>query len=448
MNFPPPKVLSRLLPRSLFSRLALILFCGLGTAHALSFWLIGQEREQTAKTMMSTYLAKDVAIATAILERTPVSERPAWLVRLQRRNFRYVLGSVPEGEASDSAAAGQTVAAISSALGPSYAVTATQPTPPSDAVQLRLHLRLADGTPLTVEVFPPRVAGSPWPSVALALQLLVLAGVTWLAVRVATRPLAQLARAADALRPEHKVDPLDESGPVEVAQAAKAFNAMQRRIADYLTERVQILAAISHDLQTPITRMRLRAELLDNDTAREKLQGDLNAMQELVEEGIAYARSAQGSTEAAYSTDLHALLDSLVCDYVDAGQGVRLVGSIGKPITTRPKTLKRIIINLVNNALKFAKDVEVVVEPDTPDRVSIAVRDRGPGVPASELKAVLQPFYRVESSRNRETGGTGLGLAIAQQLALALGGTLTLSNRSGGGLEARLSLPAGVNPQT
>jgi signal transduction histidine kinase len=228
---------------------------------------------------------------------------------------------------------------------------------------------------------------------------------------------------------------------VEVAQAAKAFNAMQRRIADYLAERVQILAAISHDLQTPITRMRLRAELLDNDTAREKFQGDLNAMQELVEEGIAYARSAQGSTEAACSTDLYALLDSLVCDYADAGQRVGLAGTIETPITTRPKTLKRVIMNLVNNALKFAKDVEITIEHGASDRVSITVCDRGPGVPPSELKAVLQPFYRVESSRSRETGGTGLGLAIAQQLALALGGTLTLSNRSGGGLEARLSLP-------
>jgi len=441
VNFPPLAVLSRFLPRSLFSRLALILFCGLGTAHALSFWLIRLEREQTAKTMMSNYLAKDVAIATAILERTPVTERPAWLVRLQRGNYRYVLGPVPEGEVSESAATRQMVAAIASALGPNYAVTATLPTHPSDAAQLRVHLRLADGTPLTLEMFPSRVPGSAWASVALSLQLLVLAAFTWIAVRLATRPLARLAQAADALRPEHKVDPLDENGPVEVAQAAKAFNAMQRRIADYLAERVQILAAISHDLQTPITRMRLRADLLDNDTAREKFQGDLNAMQELVEEGIAYARSAQGSTEAACSTDLHALLDSLVCDYADAGQRVRLAGSIDNPITTRPKTLKRVIINLVNNALKFAKEVEIAVELGTSDGVSIAVRDRGPGVPPNELKAVLQPFYRVESSRSRETGGTGLGLAIAQQLALALGGTLTLSNRIGGGLEARLSLP-------
>ena len=391
--------------------------------------------------MMSNYLAKDVAIATAVLERAPAGERPAWLARLQRANYRYVLGPATERGNGASATEGQFVAAIADALGPNYAVTATPSTDPSDPVQLRVHFRLADGTPLTVEVFPPRVSVSPWPSVALSLQLLVLAALTWIAVRLATRPLARLANAADALKPEHKVDPLEENGPVEVAQAAKAFNAMQRRIADYLAERAQILAAISHDLQTPITRMRLRADLLDDETAREKFQGDLNAMQELVEEGIAYARSAQSSSETPCSTDLYALLDSVVCDYADAGQVVRLAGRIDDPITTRPRALKRVVINLVNNALKFAKDVEIAIEPGPPDSVSIAVRDRGPGVPPGELKAVLQPFYRIESSRSRETGGTGLGLAIAQQLAATLGGTLALSNRSGGGLEARLSLP-------
>jgi signal transduction histidine kinase len=261
-------------------------------------------------------------------------------------------------------------------------------------------------------------------------------------VRLATRPLAQLAQAADALGPDLKGQPLPEDGPSEVARAAAAFNAMQRRIADHLDERMRILAAISHDLQTPITRMRLRADLLDNAALRDKLHGDLNAMQELVEEGIDCARSAGGATEAARATDLHALLDSLVCDYRDAGQSVRFDGRLERPITTRPHTLRRIVTNLVDNALKFAGDAELRIEAEAPDRVCIAVRDRGPGIAQAELQAVLRPFYRIESSRNRDTGGAGLGLAIAQQLTAALGGTLALSNREGGGLEARLSLPA------
>jgi signal transduction histidine kinase len=294
---------------------------------------------------------------------------------------------------------------------------------------------------MTVELFPPQAPTSVWIPRVLLLQLTMVAIFSWFAVRLATRPLMQLAQAADSLGPGQEGELLPEDGPQEVARAASAFNAMQRRIADQLAERMQILAAVSHDLQTPITRMRLRADLLDNTTLRDKLHGDLNAMQVLVEEGIAYARSAESPTEALCRTDLNALLDSLVCDYVDAGRSVRLGGHCAEPISTRPHTLRRIITNLVDNALKFAGDAEITVEDDASDRVCIFVRDRGPGIPEAELQAVLRPFYRVEASRNRETGGTGLGLAIALQLTRALGGTLAVSNREGGGLEAWISLP-------
>jgi signal transduction histidine kinase len=138
---------------------------------------------------------------------------------------------------------------------------------------------------------------------------------------------------------------------------------------------------------------------------------------------------------------LYALLDSMVCDYTDGGKIVRLSGTLSEPITTRPRTVKRIVSNLVDNALKFSKNAEILVEPNLPETVCIAVFDRGPGIDQNELAAVMQPFYRIEGSRNRETGGTGLGLAIAQQLTAALGGSLALFNRAGGGLEARLTLP-------
>jgi signal transduction histidine kinase len=337
------------------------------------------------------------------------------------------------------------VAPIADALGSDYVVSASAAGSTLDPFHLRLHLQLRDGTPLTVEMSPSQLPLSIWVPLVVLAQLATLAFVTWLAVRLATRPLAQLAGAADALSPELRNSPLPEDGPLEVARAATAFNAMQRRITDYLAERAQLLAAISHDLQTPITRMRLRAELMDDASQRDKLYGDLNAMQVLVEEGIAYARGVRGVTEAPCRIDLHALLDSLVCDYADAGKPVRLSGRFDGPMTTRPHTLRRIIINVVENALKFGKDPEIVVDAEPSDRVSIRVRDRGPGIPESELHSVLQPFYRVEGSRNRDTGGTGLGLAIAQQLTAALSGTLALSNRGGGGLEVRLSLPSQID---
>jgi signal transduction histidine kinase len=433
--------LPRLWPRSLFGRLTLILFSGLFVAHVLNFELIVHERTQVAEDIMFDNLATDVMAAVALLERVPAAERSAWLSRLEHRNYRYLLETMRDGEPIPSAESRKWIAPVARALGSGYTVTATRRPNALDPLQFRLHLRLSDGTPFTVDLSPVKTPHSVWVQVVMTIQLVMLAVFTWIAVRLATRPLVKLAKAADAMGPDLKGSELPEEGPQEVARAAVAFNSMQRRITDYLAERIQILAAVSHDLQTPITRMRLRADLMDDSVQKEKFHSDLSAMQVLVEQGIAYARSAHDVAETPCRTDLDALLDSLVCDYVDAGQPVRLNGRIGRPLMTRPHTLRRIIANLTDNALKFGRDTEIMLNTTTPEHVQIIVRDRGPGIPEHELKAVLQPYYRVESSRNRESGGTGLGLAIAQQLTVALGGTLLLSNREGGGLEALLSLP-------
>jgi signal transduction histidine kinase len=214
---------------------------------------------------------------------------------------------------------------------------------------------------------------------------------------------------------------------------------MQRRIAGYMAERVEILAAISHDLQTPITRMRLRTEMMDNEKDQLKFRQDLDAMHALVKEGVTYAKTLHGATEPPCRVDADALLESMVADYGDAGQQVHLEGRIGGPIVTRPNALRRIIVNLVDNALKFGSEVRMRVRVDA-GRLVVAIVDNGPGIPPDQLEAVLKPFYRVESSRNRSTGGTGLGLAIAHQLATAMGAELSLHNRDEGGLEARIAM--------
>jgi signal transduction histidine kinase len=269
----------------------------------------------------------------------------------------------------------------------------------------------------------------------------VLAACGWAAVRLATQPLRRLADAAERLGADPATPPLAEAGPREVAAAARAFNAMQARIQAHLRERAHILAAVTHDLQTPLTRMRLRSELLPTGEARDKLLADIDEMHGLVQEGLHYAASAQAAEEAAQAVDVVALLDGLVCDGQDAGQQIRFdAPPILPPLTTRPRALRRIVGNLVDNAVKFAGAAEVVVTPGD-GLLRIAVLDRGPGIPADQLQAALQPFVRLEASRNRDSGGTGLGLAIAQRLAQALGATLELKARDGGGLEARLSLP-------
>lgn len=424
-------------PRSLAARLALILFAGLVLAYGLSFASQFYERYQTAKHMMLDSLEQDVAISVAMLDRLTPAEREAWLPRLERRTYRYRLDAGEPGQPLALADAPVAAHSIERALDGQYPLTLR--TVADSRPHFQVLLRLRDGSPLTIDVTPAPVPLSGWLPLVLLVQLLLLLLCTGLAVRTAIGPLTRLVKAVEHLDPNRPAQPLAETGPREVAHAAAAFNAMQARIADYLKERMQLLAAISHDLQTPITRMKLRVEFMDASSDRDKLWNDLEEMQHLVREGVAYARSMHGSTETSCRVDLDAFLDSLVFDYQDSGKQVQLDGRTGAVIDTRPHALRRVLVNLVDNALKFAGAARLEVERRTDGGTRIQVLDNGPGIPAEELDEVLKPFYRVENSRNRDTGGTGLGLAIAQQLSLALGGRLTLANRAGGGC-ARIEL--------
>ncbi|BDC38223.1 ATP-binding protein [Paraburkholderia terrae] len=431
-------------PRSLFMRLSLIFVGGLLAAQTLSFWLTMTERNEATMHVMVGYIGQEVTSSVALLDRLTPAEREEWLPKLARRSYRFVLGPGTSGGVPPDAKLSQEIgASIAKDIGPQYKVTANAI--PGESEHLEVHLTLSDGTPLTIDMHPMHgIPLSPWLPLVLIAQLALLAGCAWLAVRLATRPLERLARAADTLGPDLAPATLPEDGPEEVARASKAFNAMQTRIGIYMRERLQILAAISHDLQTPITRMRIRADLLDDEAERARLQKDLKEMELLVREGVAYARTLHGADEKPRRIDPDALIESMVSDYTDAGDPVSLTGHVGQPVTTRPQALRRILGNLIDNALKYsgheAVTVEVSVDAARGRQLSVAVLDRGPGIPQELLDAVFQPFYRVESSRNRETGGTGLGLAIAKQLAQSMSATLTLRNREGGGLEARLTL--------
>ena len=425
-------------PRTLASRLSLIFLIGLILAQALSFGAQYYERYESAKNTMLGNLETDVSTSIAILDRLPADERPQWLDRLARPNYGYLLS---EGEPGTPIGAGEVpiaVTSITDAIGEAYPLTFTDI--PGPKKHFQGHLHLSDGSPVTIDVRPSMVPLSPWLPVVLLGQLALMIACTWLAVRIAIRPLTRLANAVETLDPNAHPINLDEQGPNEVVYAARAFNTMQARIAAYLKERMQLLAAISHDLQTPITRMKLRAEFMDDSAEKDKLWNDLGEMEHLVREGVAYARSIHGSTEESRRTDLDSFLDSLVFDYQDMGKEVQLSGKSEAVIDTRPHALRRVLVNLTDNALKFAGAAELLIQRDKTG-LSIKVMDRGPGIAEEELAQVMEPFYRVENSRNRSTGGTGLGLAIAQQLAMALGGSLSLSNREGGGLCAELRLP-------
>ncbi|CAM4117471.1 Sensor protein RstB [Pseudomonas reidholzensis] len=424
-------------PRTLASRLALIFFTGLVLAYGLSFGLQAYERYISSRSMMLSNLELDVATSVAILDRLPAAERAAWLPRLERRLYRYRLDAGLPGQAMPSENPPMAAESIVKAIGQDYPLTFLEI--PGPNAHFQVHLRLADGAPLTLDVTPASMPVASWLPVVLLIQLLVLLLCTWLAVRVAISPLTRLVQALDDLDPNSPGPALDERGPREVRYAAVAFNALQARIAAYLKERMQLLAAISHDLQTPITRMKLRVEVMDDSVEKDKLWSDLSAMEHLVREGVAYARSMDGGTEAPCRVDLDALLDSVVFDYQDSGAQVERLGSTQAILQIRPHALRRVLVNLLDNALKFAGAAQLEVSQHGASTV-IRVLDDGPGIAPEELAEVLKPFYRVEGSRNRSTGGTGLGLAIAEQLTLAMGGTLTLSNREGGGLCAQVEL--------
>jgi signal transduction histidine kinase len=430
--------LRHLAPRSLFSRVTLIIVVGLAIAQLLTFAAIRYERDIAMRELMMSGIERDIASSVAILDRLPSEERAAWLEKLERRNYRFVLGGMAEGVAPQSLPSQQFASAIVEAMRPFDIVKVGQVTQPPEGLQIQV--RLTDGSSVVVHAMRVGMPVSRWVMWVLVIQLLVLAVCAWFAVRLVTRPLAELAAAADDLGPDLKAQKLVEEGPTEVAHAARAFNAMQQRIGGYMSERVEILAAISHDLQTPITRMRLRTEMMDDEHDRTKFRQDLDAMNLLVREGVTYARTLHGATEPPLRMDPDALLESLVADYEDAGKRVRLEGKAGAPIVGRPNAMRRIVMNLIDNALIFGSDVRVRLLASD-GQLAIAVVDNGPGIPPGELDAVLKPFYRVESSRNRSTGGTGLGLAIAHQLAMAMGAELKLHNRPEGGLEARLTMP-------
>ncbi|MEQ1773509.1 MAG: HAMP domain-containing sensor histidine kinase [Burkholderiales bacterium] len=302
-------------------------------------------------------------------------------------------------------------------------------------------VRLQDGTLATFDSRAPGTTVS-WPyrlllSIVVLLVAVIL--VSLIAVRWVTRPLNALADAADELGRNINRPPMPETGPLEVARAARAFNQMQSRLSGYLSERTRVLAAMSHDLKTPITRLRLRAELLDDAQLRAKFTGDLQEMETMVSAALDFLRGMENS-EPVQPVDIMALLESLQADIQETGGTVAIEGQVIRPYPARAQTLKRGIGNLVENAVKYGQRARIIVD-DNDTRLELRIQDEGPGIPAGELEKVFEPFYRVEASRNRDTGGTGLGLPIARGVAELHGGQLVLANQPGGGLEATLTLP-------
>lgn len=308
-----------------------------------------------------------------------------------------------------------------------------------------LALRLPDGAWLNIAGRWPRPR--PWSSptflAALAVMTAAVAALSFWAVRRLTAPIRDLAAAAERLGRDVTAPPLPERGPREVAQAAAAFNTMQARIRRFVEDRTAMLAAIGHDLRTPITRMRLRAEFVEDEAVRAKMLADLAEMEAMVAATLAFARD-DAAAEAAVPLDLVSLLRTVADEANDVAgrEVVMLEAPAHRTVTARPVALKRALGNLVGNAVAYAGGCRVRLGEPVGGMLLVAIEDDGPGIPEDELERVFQPFYRVERSRSRETGGAGLGLPIARTILRGHGGDVTLANRPGGGLTATVTLPA------
>ena len=296
----------------------------------------------------------------------------------------------------------------------------------------------------TADLGPARPWHSPTFMAAFALMTVVAAGLILWAVRRLTAPVRTLAAAAEALGRDVHAPPMPETGPEEVATAAIAFNTMARRIRRFVDDRTTLLTAIGHDLRTPITRLQLRAEFVEDDEQRGKILADLEEMEAMVAATLAFGRDARTSEQVA-TIDLVELLRTILDEagdaHPDAANGLDYDGPAHLTVRARSLGMKRALTNLISNAIAYGGSAHVRLMPPTGGTVRVEIADDGRGIPPESLERVFEPFVRLEASRNRETGGTGLGLPIARDILRAHGGDVVLANRPVGGLVAVVTLP-------
>lgn len=429
---------------SLYLRVAAVLLLGLLAAQWVADRLYREERERVIAHLVAGPLGTRLARVADKLDRTPRAERQDLLRVLNSPRITFSLAESPPAATADEDL-GSLRARLREALGAQRRVAVASDAgddgrPPGTRVSFTLN----DGqVVIAAHRYPDHPALLPSRHLPLLTgYFLGIALLALLALHWAVRPLHRLARAAETLgRDLAGGEPLREHGPREVRQAARAFNTMQNRLASYLNDRLHILAAVLHDLKTPITRLKLRSEMLADATQREKFLRDLNDMETMISATLDFLRG-ESRQETGVPLDIDALLSTLGDDLQALGGAVEIRGRADRPLLARPRALKRCLANLLDNAVRYGGGARVTVE-DTAQQLTLHIDDAGPGIPEADLETLFEPFRRGETSRNRATGGTGLGLAIARNLARAHGGDVTLNNRREGGLRATLTLPRG-----
>jgi signal transduction histidine kinase len=457
----------RLLPKSLIGQLALVMALALLVAQAINFGIVFSERTRAVRTQVEgPAVARFIGLAQRAAP-LPAAQRPTLIEERGRRRGRYSFDAQPiiPAQSSDeriTARMRDQANDVGLQLRDARAMISDDPPPPPrfdpedprsgrDRGQpdrermsqtLRLSVQFADGTWLNGRMFTPRP--DPWiwlklGASTLLIYLILLGAVVLIAIRLG-RPLKELTAAAKSFEGRGEAPKVEERGPADVRRALVAFNAMSERVSAMLDEKDRMLGAIGHDMRTPLASLRIRIESMEPAAERERVIETLEEMSAMLEETLALARAGR-ATEAVRPIDLNALADAVVEEFVTLGQKVEMAAGDRIVAEVQPNLHRRALRNLIENAVRHAGSAIVSVRT-AGDKVALEVADDGPGIPEAELANVMEPFVRLEASRNRETGGSGLGLTLARSAAQAHRGRLELENRPEGGLIARILVPA------
>ncbi|MBK8174879.1 MAG: HAMP domain-containing protein [Rhodospirillales bacterium] len=436
----------RLVPDTLAGRTIVILVIGLGLFHLWSIWIYQIGTENLLGSTREQGLAEHLVSAIHALDELPADQREPTAHALSSPDLevhwsRSSLMSDRTVETERLADLRRRIRQLAPALAEhrlrfGYA----------DDAERHRHLLLAsmqlgDGSWVTFSLNAFRQGATVEHDVlgsltAMAVGIIV---VSVLLVRSMTAPLRALADAADRVGTDISAQGAPEAGPREIRQVAKAFNTMRSRIRRLITDRTQTLAAVSHDLKTPLTRLRLRAEFVGDRELRASIDADLDEMERMIDSALAFLRGDETGEEGRTS-DIGSILKT-ICDHLgDTGDDVVLSGDHFAPLHCKPLAIKRALSNLIENAVKYGGRARVSLT-DGADEVIVMIEDDGPGIAETERERVFDPFYRIEGSRSRETGGSGLGLTVARTVVRAHGGDITLQTRNCGGLRVLVALP-------
>ncbi|MEL0436727.1 ATP-binding protein [Phycobacter sp. K97] len=446
----------RLLPRSLLGQLALLIVVAFLAAQAISVWIFADERGAAIRAAQRYETVERAAAVAQALDQAPRESRESILAAVNSRLVRFSVGDaplvtsgqpdlVPIEEPGDIRATEVTVSphdgrpaeppAAFAWLHDRMRAAGVAP------VEFRISVPLGDGDWLNVSAqfqrpdlqAPPALLG------ATLLSLVLVIAALWYGLGRITRPLRQLASAADGFGLDAPAPEMPRRGPREVQALSDALDRMHGRLTAMVTDRTRMLAALGHDLRSPITALRVRAEMVDDDETRERMAATLEEMQEMVDSTLAYARGVS-TDQPMEETDLADLMRDLAVELSETGPEISVEAPVPVHADIRRTAMRRALRNLMENAQRYGSGARATVR-QTAHAAEILIEDEGPGIPEDDLEKVFDPFTRLETSRSRETGGIGLGLPIARSILRAHGGDVTLTNRTSGGLRATIHLP-------